>query len=132
VAILVALWRLDVLPAWAWEPSLALFLIGAAIAADRYRSLGHTMAGRMLVTSGGSLVRRRCVLACEGIIGWNVHQSFFQRRVGLATLVATTAAGRQAYRVQDVELGEAMRVADAATPDLITPFLELEREAVIP
>lgn len=131
-AIFVALWRLDVLPAWAWEPSLALFPIGAAIAADRYRSLGHAMAGRMLVTSWGTLVRRRCVLASEGIIGWNVHQSFFQRRVGLATLVATTAAGRQAYRVQDVELGEAVRLADAATPDLLTPFLELEREAVIP
>jgi putative membrane protein len=41
----------------------------------------------------------------------------------LATLVATTAAGRQAYEVQDVPLGEALRLADQALPGLLAPFL---------
>ena len=132
VAVPFVLWRLAVMPAWPWEASLALLPIGAAVAADRYRSLGHAMAGRMLVTSWGSLVRRRCVLACDGIIGWNVDQSFFQRRAGLATLVATTAAGRQAYRIQDVAVSEALRLATTAVPDLLTPFLEPDPEAVIP
>ena len=71
----------------------------------------------------GSLVRRRCAIAAEGIIGWNIERSFFQRRAGLATLVATTAAGDQHYDVQDVELGEALRLADELVPGLLSPFL---------
>jgi putative membrane protein len=68
-------------------------------------------------------VRRRSMLACDGIIGWNLRQSFFQRRAGLATLVATTAAGRQRYAVLDVPLDEAVRLADRALPDLLAPLL---------
>ncbi|MDQ6922097.1 MAG: PH domain-containing protein, partial [Candidatus Dormibacteraeota bacterium] len=71
----------------------------------------------------GSLVRRRSMLSCDGIIGWNLRQSFFQRRAGLATLVATTAAGRQQYAVQDVPLDEAVDVANRALPELLAPFL---------
>ena len=85
------------------------------------RSRGRS---RRLVASSGSLVRRRCVLAAEGIIGWNVERSFFQRRAGLATLTATTAAGHQHYDVQDVEIGEALRVAEELLPGLAEPFLE--------
>jgi putative membrane protein len=98
--------------------------VGAALAIDRYRALGHHVVDGVLTASAGSLVRRRCMLDGDGIIGWNLHRSFFQRRAGLATLVATTAAGRQQYRVQDVELGEALLTAEAAVPGLLAPFLE--------
>ena len=81
-------------------------------------------AAASLVTRAGSLVRRRDVLAAPGIIGWNVERSFFQRRAGLATLTATTAAGEQHYDVQDVEIGEALRVAEQLLPGLTEPFLE--------
>jgi putative membrane protein len=64
------------------------------------------------------------MLGTDGIIGWNLRRSFFQRRAGLATLTATTAAGRQRYEVPDVPSAEALRLADAATPGLLTPFLE--------
>jgi putative membrane protein len=101
-----------------------LLPVAALLAADRYRSLGHAVADSSLVARSGSLVRRRSILSAEGIIGWNVERSFFQRRVGLATLTATTAAGQQHYDVQDVELGEALRVAEALVPGLATPFLE--------
>jgi putative membrane protein len=121
--VLLVLSRLTPLLAWTWEVWLALLPLGAALAYDRYRSLGHALVGRTLVTRGGSLVRRRCVLAREGIIGWNLEQSFFQRRAGLATLVATTAAGRQRYAVQDVPIEEAVSFADQAVPGLLTPFL---------
>ena len=124
IAALVVLWRLDLLPAWAWETSLLLVPIGAAVAYDRYRGLGHALVRGVLIAGRGSLVRRRYMLRCDGIIGWNVTESFFQRRTGLATLVATTAAGRQQYAVQDVPLEEALRVADQALPGLLTPFLE--------
>ena len=131
VIVLLLLWRLVDLPPWTWVVSLALFPIGAALAADRYRNLGHALVGRTVVTSLGSLVRRRWMLATDGIIGWNLDRSFFQRRSGLATLVATTAAGRQQYRIEDVTLGEALRVADEAVPGLLSPFLVGWEEAAI-
>jgi putative membrane protein len=93
------------------------------LAADRYRSLGHAIAGRYLVTRAGSLYRRRDVLECDGIIGWNLRQTFFQRRAGLVTLTATTAAGRQRYAVTDLPLTMAMPLADRALPGLWDEFL---------
>jgi putative membrane protein len=101
-----------------------LLVIAALLAYDRTRSLGHALVERTLVSRRGSLVRRRSALSCDGIIGWNLQRSFFQRRAGLATLVATTAAGRQRIDVQDVPLDEALRVANAALPGLLTPFTE--------
>ena len=112
-------------PAWLLAATLVLLPVTAALAADRYRSLGHAIADARLVVRSGSLVRRRCVVSAEGIIGWNLERSFFQRRAGLATLTATTAAGQQHYDVQDVELGEALRVAEELVPGLAGPFLEV-------
>jgi putative membrane protein len=129
VCALVALAALTSWPAWPWLAVLSLLPAVVALAADRYRSLGHAIADGRLVTRGGSLVRRRHVLAAEGIIGWNFGRTLFQRRAGLATLTATTAAGRQRYDVQDVELGEAVAVADALRPGLLEPFLERDPRA---
>jgi putative membrane protein len=119
-----ALSRLDWLPAWTWQISPVFLAVAAPLAYDRTRSLGHALVARTLVSRRGSLVRRRSALSCDGIIGWNIRRSFFQRRAGLATLVATTAAGRQRIDVQDVPLDEALRVADAALPGLLTPFTD--------
>jgi putative membrane protein len=121
---LFALSRWAGLPAWTWHVSPVLVVIAALLAYDRTRSLGHALVERTLVSRRGSLVRRRSALSYDGIIGWNVQRSFFQRRAGLATLVATTAAGRQRIDVQDVPLDEALRVADAALPGLLTPFTD--------
>jgi putative membrane protein len=114
------------LPDWPWLAALALLPAVAALAADRYRNLGHAVVRGRLVTSAGALVRRRHVLDADGIIGWNFGRTLFQRRAGLTTLTATTAAGRQRYDVPDVELGEALAVADALLPGLLEPFLERE------
>jgi putative membrane protein len=40
----------------------------------------------------------------------------------VTTLVATTAAGRQAYRLLDLPLDEARRVADESVPGLLAEF----------
>jgi putative membrane protein len=117
-------------PAWLLAVALVLLPVAAVLAADRYRSLGHAVADASLVVRSGSLVRRRCVVSAEGIIGWNVGRSLFQRRAGLATLTATTAAGQQHYDVQDVELGEALRVAEELVPGLTAPFLVTDRANV--
>jgi putative membrane protein len=124
VLVLLAAWALFDWPDWIWQAAIALVAPVLAVAEDRYRSLGHTFAGKRLVSRLGSLVRRRSVLAPEGIIGWNIERTFFQRRAGLATLTATTAAGHQHYDVLDVELGEALRFAEEVRPGLLAPFLE--------
>jgi putative membrane protein len=123
VAGLVAAWLGGPLPAWVGLGGLVLLPLAAALAADRYRSLGHRLAGSWLVTRTGTLVRRRCVLSVDGIVGWRIHQTWFQRRQGLVSLGATTAAGRQHYVAHDVPAGVALAVASGATPDLLAPFL---------
>ncbi len=109
-------------PPWLAVPAMATVPVAAMLAADRYRSLGHAIAGGALVTRHGSLERRRDVLECDGIIGWNLRQTFFQRRAGLATLTATTAAGRQRYAVTDVPLPMALSLGNSALPGLLGDF----------
>jgi putative membrane protein len=116
-------WRLAGVHNWGWLGGLVLVALSLPLAADRARSLGHSLTGGYLVTRRGSLVRRRSVLACDGIIGLNLRCTFFQRRAGLATLTATTAAGRQGYRVQDVAAPDAVGLASALVPGLLDEFL---------
>jgi putative membrane protein len=94
-----------------------------AYALDAARSLGHALRGAFLVTRLGSIQRRTAVLARSGIIGWNLRQSWFQRRRGLATLEATTAAGAGVYAVVDLDLPGAVDLAAAAVPGLLDGFL---------
>jgi putative membrane protein len=96
--------------------------VAVALAWDRTRSLGHTLVAGYLVARSGSLVRRRRILEVDHIIGWNLRATWFQRRAGLTTLVATTAGGNQAVEVLDVPDAEAVRVAHEALPDLIAQF----------
>ncbi len=122
LALAVAWWA-GATPGWPAWLALAVLLVGLALAQDRWRNLGHAVADGHLVTAYGSLVRRRCLLASEGIVGWNLHQSFFQRRAGVVTLIATTAAGRQAYPVQDLLPEVAAQLAEEVRPGLLAPFL---------
>ena len=110
-------------PAWVWAGSFLLLPVAALVAADRYRSLGHRLAGEWLVTRTGSLSRRRSIIRTDAIIGWRIHQTWFQRRLGLMTLTATTAAGQQHYSVRDVPVRTGLAIAVAATGDLVPPFL---------
>jgi len=123
LAGLAVLWHTEVLPLWPLIAGVALLPVTALLAVDRYRSLGHTLVRGYLVTRSGSIRRQRVVLECDGIIGWTIRRSLFQRRAGLCTLTATTAAGDQSYAVPDVELGEALRLIGEASPGLLDPFL---------
>jgi len=110
--------------AWVAVVVVPLAAVGSAVAAElRYRQLGHQLTDAHLVSGTGALERRRTALERDGIIGWVVAQTWFQRRVGLATLVATTAAGPERVLIHDIPLARALEVADAATPGLLTPFL---------
>jgi putative membrane protein len=117
-----AAWAAGILPAGAALGSLVLLPLAAALAADRYRSLGHRLAGGWLVIRTGSLIRRRSVLSVDGVIGWRIRQTWFQRRQGLVSLSATTAAGRGEYIAHDIPVSLALALATAATADLLGPF----------
>jgi putative membrane protein len=101
---------------WAWAIWAAVTVSCALLALDRVRSLGHRVADGWLVARAGSLERRRDCIACAGIIGWTVRQTLLQRRAGVATLIAATAAGRKHYRVTDVPAELAWSVAAEASP----------------
>ncbi|ULE35532.1 PH domain-containing protein [Mycobacterium sp. IDR2000157661] len=103
-------------PAWAWAGWVVVTLCCALLAADRARSLGHRVLDGWLVTRTGSLQRRRDCIAGTGIIGWTVRQTLMQRRAGVATLIAATAAGVKRYQVIDVPAELAWSIAADASP----------------
>jgi putative membrane protein len=110
-------------PVWPVLVTLPLPVVGLALALDRYARLGHALTPAYVVVRWGSLRGRRDALQRTGIIGWNVRQSFFQRRAGLVSLTATTAAGQQSYEILDVPEATAVALADAAVPGLVSQFL---------
>ncbi|MFD9888671.1 PH domain-containing protein [Amycolatopsis sp. NPDC059027] len=111
------------LPDWPWIAACALVPVAAVVGWDRYRTLGHRLTGRYLVTRSGSLARNTAAVRCDGLTGIVLDRSFFQRRAGLVTLVAPIAAGKGGYHVVDVAESDALALADAALPGLLTPFL---------
>ncbi len=113
----------DGVPPTTWAVPAAVTVGAVAYALDAYRSLGHTLAGRYLVVRRGSLARRTVALQRAGVIGWTVRRTVFQRRLGLATVVVTTAAGRGSYALVDVDAGDGVLFADEAVPGLLGPFL---------
>ncbi|QKV81194.1 PH domain-containing protein [Amycolatopsis sp. Hca4] len=109
--------------------ALVALPVAVLLALDAHRGLGHGLRGRYLVTRAGTVRRGTAVLARDGVIGWTVKQSVFQRRRGLATFTATTAAGSGAYAIRDAAAGEGLVFADGAVPEVLTPFLEASAPA---
>ncbi|WP_410580622.1 PH domain-containing protein [Amycolatopsis sp. lyj-108] len=103
---------------------VVLLPVSVLLALDAYRNLGHGITGRYLVGRHGTVRRSTFALEREGVIGWTVKQSIFQRRKGLLTVVATTAAGGGAYAVYDAGEEQGLLFAEESVPDLLTPFLE--------
>ncbi|MFL6161783.1 MAG: PH domain-containing protein [Jatrophihabitantaceae bacterium] len=116
-------WLAGGLPGWLPVLGVLLAALAVPLAEDRFTGLGHALVGPYLISRLGSFNRRQVLLRRDGIIGWNIRQSFFQRRAGLATLTATTAAGRQAYPIVDLDADAALRLAAAALPGLLDDFL---------
>lgn len=117
-------------PVWVWFAAAALF--GAAAfwyAMGSYRSLGHAVHPRHLVVRHGMAVRTTVAMERSAVIGWRITRSPFQRRLGLADVSATTAAGEGQYTATDVGLDQGVAWADEAVPGLLAPFVErVERE----
>ena len=103
-------------PGWAWPALAVLTLVSMFLAADRSRSLGHRVGGGWLVARSGSVARRRDCVAAAGIVGWTVRQTLLQRRAGVATVIAATAAGVKRYEVVDVPADVAWSVVAETSP----------------
>ncbi|WP_431967508.1 PH domain-containing protein [Nocardia sp. bgisy134] len=123
LAFVVLAFSLDgPIPPWWWLLPGITAVVAIALAEDRYRGLGHAVLPRTatspawLITRAGSLDRDRDCLEAPGVIGWTVRQSFWQRRSGVATVVAATAAGKKRYHVVDIPLPQAWSVIEAVTP----------------
>jgi putative membrane protein len=114
-------WALADVPGfgWAWPAALLVVPLAALLASDRYRNLGHALRPDCLVISQGSVIRRRVALRRRGIIGWRLRQSPLQRRAGVVTLDAVTAAGAGRYSVVDVPLARAVDLVDQVNPGLL-------------
>lgn len=103
--------------------AVVLLPIAVLLARDNYRALGHGITGKYLVTRSGSVRRSTAALQRDGVIGWRIRQSVFQRRVGLATFSAITAAGGGAYSARDADADEGLDFAREAVPGLLEPFV---------
>lgn len=102
---------------------IAAVPVALALAADRARGLGHAHLDGHVVLRSGSLTRRREILGDSHVIGWNLRATWFQRRVGLVTIAATTAGGGGRIEVRDAPVPDAIALASSATPGLLEEFL---------
>ncbi|MFC4081942.1 PH domain-containing protein [Amycolatopsis samaneae] len=123
VLVVLGLLLTDVLLIIGAALAVVAFPVAVALAFEAYRNLGHGITGRYLVARSGAVRRSTVALERDGVIGLVVKQSIFQRRKGLATLTATTAAGAGAYSVYDAAPDEALEFAETAVPGILTPFL---------
>ncbi|GAB16496.1 hypothetical protein GOEFS_004_00110 [Gordonia effusa NBRC 100432] len=95
-----------VIAAPGWWPALVvatvLAVALAALGVPRYRHLGTEVTASSVVFAPPTIARQRRVLHRDGVIGTTTRQSFFQRRVGVSTVVVATAAGSEGYPAIDL------------------------------
>jgi putative membrane protein len=94
---------------------LVLTALGVPIGLGRYASLGHAAGAGSFTVRSGWLVREQAVLQRRAVVGWQVRQSYFQRRAGLATVLACVGAGRGGYAAIDVDADEVAEFTAAAS-----------------
>jgi putative membrane protein len=94
---------------------LVLTALGVPIGLGRYASLGHAAGAGSFTVRSGWLVREQAVLQRRAVVGWQVRQSYFQRRAGLATVLACVGAGRGGYAAIDVDADEVAGFTAAAS-----------------
>jgi len=120
-AVAVALWLLS-RPA----ASLALLLVPLAVLGGlaAYRSLGHARRGGFLYARQGVVIRVTTVVPVAKAQSGSVRSSFFQRRVGLATLHVDVAGGGPTPKVMDEAEGtaeELLQVVLGRSPGVLPP-----------
>ncbi|GAB48696.1 PH domain-containing protein [Mobilicoccus pelagius] len=123
VPAVLAVWWFELAPALLALAAVPV-LVAPFLAESRYRRLGHTVVDGHLVSRVGLFPETTDVVRTSAIIGWNVDETFMQRRLGLVTLAATIAAGDDSIGIPDVPLAEAEAVVRCATPGLAEQFMD--------
>ncbi|MCA0145003.1 PH domain-containing protein [Blastococcus sp. LR1] len=101
-----------------WELLVAgpvITVLGVLLARSLYAALGHAAGPRSFSVRRGWLVREQIVLERRAVIGWQVKQTVFQRRDGLATVTACVGAGSGGYAAVDMDAAEVPAFASAAS-----------------
>ncbi|MGX7675837.1 PH domain-containing protein [Plantactinospora sp. DSM 117369] len=111
------------LPSWSWLVGVGLLPLALGAAVVAWRALGHGIVGEYLVVRSGLVSRSTAALSRPAVIGWRLRQSVLQRRLGLATLVATTAAGHGQYAAVDMPAGTVVAFAEQVVPGLLAPLV---------
>ncbi|GEK80325.1 PH domain-containing protein [Agrococcus baldri] len=123
-AVLVAPALAGVVPGWAPWAAAAVWPVALLAAVVAYRALGHAVAGDYLVVRAGLFSRTTSALRRDAVSTIAVRQSVLQRRLGLATVSAMTAAGWSAYEAFDVPADGAVALAADVAPGLLDEVIE--------
>jgi len=113
-----------VVPVWLPWATLGLWPIALGAAVIAYRSLGHAIAGDHLVVRSGLFSRTTAALRRDAVSTIAIRQSVLQRRLGLSTVSAMTAAGWSAYEAPDMPDSAALTFAADAAPGVLDEFVE--------
>lgn len=108
-----------------WFGGVAL-VVSVLLALDNYDALGHRVTDEFLLARWGVVPRRTSVVQRRAVVGWVFRQTWFQWRLGLVTLHASTAGGTGAYYVRSVGVTQGTALATEITPDLLAPFRRTE------
>ncbi|MGY1668433.1 PH domain-containing protein [Geodermatophilus sp. SYSU D00696] len=106
-----------------------LTVLGVPLGLGRYAALGHTAGPRSFSVRSGLLVREQAVLQRRAVVGWQVRQTWFQRRAGLATVVACVGAGTGGYAAVDMAAADVAAFTAAASGPWATAHGPRDRPA---
>jgi putative membrane protein len=107
---------------WVLAAGIGLTVLGVPLGLGRYASLGHAAGPRSFSVRSGWLVREQVILQRRAVVGWRVRQSFFQRRAGLATVVACVGAGTGGYAAVDLAAADVASFTAAASEPWAAEF----------
>ncbi len=110
-------------PTWVLWAAIGVWPLALGAAVIAYRALGHAIFGDYLVVRSGLLSRTTSALRRDAVSTIAVRQSLLQRRLGLSTVSAMTAAGWSTYEAPDVATSEAVSFAKLAAPGVLDEFL---------
>ena len=110
VALAAVLGRWELLAA-----GVVLTALGVPLGLGRYAALGSAAGPRSFSVRSGWLVREQAVLQRRAVVGWQVQQSPFQRRAGVATVVACVGAGTGGYAAFDIGADDVAAFTEAAS-----------------
>lgn len=114
-------------PPWVLWAALGVWPLALLAAVIAYLALGHSIAGDYVVVRSGMLSRTTSALRRDAVSTIAVRQSVLQRRLGLCTVSAMTAAGWSIYEAPDVAAATAVDFAAEVAPGVLDEFLATQK-----